>query len=61
MKNQEVGKVEMIVEGKEENSKVVSYLFSLENKEITVTFIMPESQYASNQKEIEKIIKSMQF
>ena len=58
---QEVGKVEITVEGKENDSKVVAYLLSLADKEITVTFIMPESEYSTNQKEIEKIMNSIKF
>jgi len=55
----EVGKVTLKVKGESEDSIVIAYLMSLENKEITVTFIGQESSIIRNENEINKIINSI--
>ena len=57
----DVGKVILTVRGKGENSVVIAYLFSLEDREFTVTFMTSESKLETVQKEIERIIQSVTF
>lgn len=58
---EEVGKVTIEVEGKKENSILIAYLISLPDREITVTFITPKKFFENNEKEINRIIKSIKF
>lgn len=58
---EQIGKVTIEVEGKKENSILIAYLISLPDKEITVTFITPKKFFENNEKEINRIIKSIKF
>lgn len=58
---EQIGKVTIEVEGKKENSILTAYLISLPDKEITVTFITPKKFFENNEKEINRIIKSIKF
>lgn len=58
---EQTGKVTIEVEGKKENSILIAYLISLPDKEITVTFITPKKFFENNEKEINRIIKSIKF
>lgn len=58
---EQIGKVTIEVEGKKENSILIAYLISLPDKEITVTFITPQKFFENNEKEINRIIKSIKF
>lgn len=55
----EVGRVTIKIKGENEHTILRAYLLSLEDKEITVTFITPESAFTKNEKQINKIIKSL--
>ncbi len=55
----DVGKVMLTIKGEAENSRVIAYLFSLADKEITLTFIMPESKFPRNDIFMNKIAKSI--
>ena len=57
----QVGKVNLTIEGEKEDSIVTAYLFSLDDREFTITFITPESRYRTNENEIDKIIRSFKF
>lgn len=57
----EAGKVTIKIKGENENTILRTYLFSLEDKEITVTFITPESTFIKNEKQINKIINSLKI
>ena len=58
---EQIGKVTIEVEGKKENSILIAYLISLPDQEITVTFITPKKFFENNEKEINRIIKSIKF
>ena len=58
---EQIGKITIEVEGKKENSILIAYLISLPDKEITVTFITPKKFFENNEKEINRIIKSIKF
>lgn len=58
---EQIGKVTIEVEGKKENSILIAYLISLPDKEITVTFITPKKFFENNEKETNRIIKSIKF
>lgn len=57
----EVGKVTLKIKGENEHTILRAYLLSLEDKEITVTFITPESNFIKNEKQINKIINSLKL
>lgn len=57
------GRVEIYIEGKYSGiyPGMISYLFSLEEREITVVFSGTNVLFENNKKEIEKIINSVEF
>lgn len=57
----EVGKVTIKVEGKIEDSTIIAYLISTEDREITVTFIAPSSTAERFEDEINNIINSLRI
>lgn len=58
---EDVGKVTIRVKGENEDAMVVAYLLSLDDKEITVTFIGTETLLAKRENEINKIINSLKI
>lgn len=61
LQNTEVGKVTIEIEGKATNTKLIAYLISLEDREITLTFIAPNKSVIKYEKEINKIINTLKF
>lgn len=57
----ETGKVTIKVDGKVEDSVVIAYLISTQDREITVTFIAPETTVQRFEDEINKIINSLKI
>ena len=57
----EIGKVEIKVKGEKEDSILIAYLISLEDKEITITFVGRDSMVNKNEKEINRIINSLKI
>lgn len=57
----DIGKVTIEVKGEVENSIVIAYLISLEDREITVTFIAPKTTVTRFEKEINNIINSLKI
>lgn len=57
----EAGKVTLKIKGENENTILRAYLLSLEDKEIAVTFITPETAFIKNEKQINKIINSLKI
>ena len=57
----EVGKVTLIVKGKNESSVIIAYLISLEDREITVTFMTSETNAKLFENEINDIINSLKI
>lgn len=57
----EAGKVTIQIEGKEDNVKLVAYLISLDDREITITFIAPEKAMDKFKNELDKIISSLKI
>lgn len=55
------GKVTIKIKGESEDSMLVAYLLSLENKEITLTFIAPELVAIKCENEINKIVNSIKI
>ncbi len=57
----EVGKVTLTVKGEKQSVIVTAFLFSLDDREMTVTFITSEAEYEKAIKEIDRIIHSVKF
>ena len=57
----EVGKVTLKVKGKQEPSVIIAYLISLEDREITVTFMTSETNAQLFENEINDIINSLKI
>lgn len=55
------GKVILKIKGKEEDTILIAYLLTLEEKEITITFIAPEKNIIKFENEINKIINSLKI
>lgn len=57
------GRVEIYVEGKDGKScpGIISYLFPLNDREITITFMGTEKLFANNKNEINKIVDSIKI
>lgn len=57
------GRVEIYIEGKDGKScpGIISYLFPLNDREITITFMGTEKLFANNKNEINKIVDSIKI
>lgn len=54
-----VGKVTLKLKTKQEDAILIAYLISLEDREITITFIAPASTIEKYNTEIEKIVSTL--
>ena len=54
-----VGKVTLKLKTKEEDATLIAYLISLDDREITITFIAPASNIEKYDSEIKKIVSTL--